>query len=212
MQTPASAHPRSGWRCHYCRQLSHFWIKQIAVQEAGDTNGLERWLGGELLRSEYRPIPLRESVIDGSGHAQHLNDDGTSATESFVVPDWGVGGEGSKHIIIPLVRRLVGDQKKVIVFRATKGETVGAARYLAHSLGLPPANSVLSLLPDGDLSTASHALRDALGGGVGFHNSDLSPDETAALETRFRDPTSDLKVIVATTTLATALSLRSSPS
>lgn len=125
----------------------------------GDTNGLERWLGAELLRSEYRPIPLRESVIDGSGHAQHLNADGTSATESFVVPEWGVGGEGSKHIIIPLVRRLVGEQKKVIVFRAIKGETVGTARYLAHSLVLPPANSVLSLLPDGDLSTASHALQ-----------------------------------------------------
>lgn len=45
-------------------------------------------------------------------------------------------------------------------------------------------------------------LRQALAGGVGFHNADLSPDERIALETRFRDPSSDLKVIVATTTLA----------
>ncbi|MBV5246632.1 DEAD/DEAH box helicase [Mycolicibacterium sp. PAM1] len=168
----------------------------------GDTNGLERWLGAELLRTGYRPIPLRESVIDGAGHAQHLNADGNSTTEPFVVPDWGVGGEGSKHIIIPLVRRLVDENKKVIVFRITKGETVGTARYLAQSLGLPPANSVLSQLPDGDLSTTSHSLRAALRGGVGFHNADLNPDERAALETRFRDPLSDLKVIVATTTLA----------
>ncbi|WP_322858193.1 DEAD/DEAH box helicase [Mycobacterium europaeum] len=168
----------------------------------GDTNGLERWLGAELLRTESRPIPLRESVVDASGQAQHLNPDGSSSTEHFVAPDWGVGGEGSKQIIIPLVRRLVGEDKKVIVFRAIKGETVGTARYLAHSLGLPPANTVLSLLPDGDLSTASHSLRDALVGGVGFHNADLSPDERVALEKRFRDPSSDLKVIVATTTLA----------
>jgi helicase len=107
----------------------------------GDANGLERSLGAELLRTESRPIPLQESVIDASGHAQHLNPDGSSSTEDFVVPDWGVGGEGSKHIIIPLVRRLVGENKKVIVFRVTKGETVGTARYLAQSLGLLPANS-----------------------------------------------------------------------
>ncbi len=168
----------------------------------GDTNGLERWLGAELLRSVIRPVPLRESVIDQAGQAQHHNPDGSTSTEHFIMPDWGVGGEGSKHIIIPLVKRLTGEGKKVIVFRAIKGETVGTALYLAHSLGLPPANSVLSRLPDGDLSTASHSLRDALMGGVGFHNADLSPDERVALETRFRDPLSDLKVIVATTTLA----------
>jgi replicative superfamily II helicase len=80
----------------------------------------------------------------------------------------------------------VGENKKVIVFRVTKGETVGTARYLAQSLGLLPANSVLSELPDGDLSTASHSLRAALMGGVGFHNADLNPDERVALETRFR--------------------------
>jgi replicative superfamily II helicase len=162
-------------RCGHARGGAPQVVALSAV--IGDTNGLERWLGAEQLCSEYRPIPLRESVIDGSGHAQHLNADGKSATEPFVVPDWGVGGEGSKHIIIPLVRRLVEENKKVIVFRITKGETVGTARYLAHGLGLPPANSVLSQLPDGDLSSASHSLRDALMGGVGFHNADLNPDE-----------------------------------
>ena len=61
---------------------------------------------------------------------------------------------------------------------------------------------MLERLPTGDLSAASTSLRQALDGGVGFHNADLSAAERTALETSFRDPTSDLKVIVATTTLA----------
>ncbi|MDQ6946130.1 MAG: hypothetical protein M3256_07615 [Actinomycetota bacterium] len=96
----------------------------------------------------------------------------------------------------------MGENKKVIVFRATRGDTVGAARYLAESLGLPSAEDTLELLPTGDRSTASEELRLVLQRGVGFHNSDLDRDERAALEVTFRDPTSPLRVLVATTTLA----------
>lgn len=169
----------------------------------GDTHGMERWLDAGLLNTDIRPIPLRESVVDASGRATHLMSDSLTATESgFVVPVWGVGGQGNKPIIIPLVKRLVDEGKKVIVFRSRKGETVGTATYLASVLSLPVATSVLERLSGRDLSTSSNELRRTLQGGVGFHNSDLSADERTALETTFRDPASDLKVIVATTTLA----------
>lgn len=169
----------------------------------GDTNGLERWLGAELLRTAERPVPLRESVVAGDGSVQHLMSDGVRVTEaSFVAPEWMAGGQGSKPLIIPLVRRLVAEGKKVIVFRAIKGETVGTAGYLSQALGLPPSRGTLDQLPAGDLSVSSDGLRQALGGGVGFHNSDLDREERATLESEFRDPTSDLRVIVATTTLA----------
>jgi replicative superfamily II helicase len=168
----------------------------------GDPHGLERWLNAGLLRTEERPVPLRESVIDGSGLATHSMPDGSSTEEAMIIPAWGVGGQGSKQIVIPLVQRLISEDKKVIVFRSFKGDTVGTSLYLSTSLGLPPATSVLEQLPDGDLSSASGFLRQALRGGVGFHNADLNPAERAALEIRFRDPRSDLKVMVATTTLA----------
>lgn len=168
----------------------------------GDSHGLERWLDAGLLKTEERPVPLRESVVDGAGRAVHLMPDGSTTEEAMIVPAWGVGGQGSKQIVIPLVQRLVNEDKKIIVFRSFKGETVGTGIYLSTSLGLPPATSVLEQLPGGDLSSASNSLRQALRGGVGFHNADLNPAERAALETRFRDPSSDLKVIVATTTLA----------
>jgi replicative superfamily II helicase len=169
----------------------------------GDTNGLERWLGANLLRSDYRPIPLRESVLSGYGGVRHrLPDGGETSEPNFVAPVWVEGGEGHKHVLIPLVRRLVTEGKKVIVFREIRGKTVGTATYLAGALGLPQATEVLNTLPGVDRSASSDALRRVLQAGVAFHNSDLDRDERRVLEEHFRDPASPLRVMVATTTLA----------
>lgn len=169
----------------------------------GDSRGLERWLGGDVLRTTDRPVPLRESVIDIRGACRSKEPDGSeSYVPGFVHPHQVTGSQSNKPWVIPIVSRLVGEGKKVIVFRATRGDTVGAARYLAQSLGLGPALDTLSMLPEGDRSAASDDLRQFLQGGVGFHNSDLDRDERVALETSFRDPASPLRVLVATTTLA----------
>lgn len=169
----------------------------------GDTNGLERWLGAELLRSDQRPIALRESVVTGLGMARHRGQDGNETSDpNFVGVRWVQGGEGHKPLIIPLVRRLLSEDKKVIVFRDMRGKTVGTAMYLAEALGLPPASEALDELPAVDRSASSDDLRRVLQGGVAFHNSDLDRDERRVLEEQFRDPGSGVKVMVATTTLA----------
>jgi replicative superfamily II helicase len=169
----------------------------------GDTRGFERWLGGSLLKSIERPVPLRESVVDGSGSLRSREPNGAELFEpGYVNPQMGGGSQSSKPWIIPLVRRLVSENKKVIVFRATKGDTVGTARYLAEALGLPPATDALNDLPQRDQSTASADLRSDLQAGVGFHNADLDREERAALESAFRNPDSGLRVLAATTTLA----------
>src|SRR5207244_8652653 len=51
----------------------------------GDTNGLERWLGGRLLRRTERPVPLDEGVICSNGRFRYLvGDDGQErATEGY---------------------------------------------------------------------------------------------------------------------------------
>ena len=169
----------------------------------GQTHDLERWLGGGLLRSEERPVPLRERVLDTTGSIRTLDANGEETTElNAITPEFGSGSHASKPYVIPLVRRLIADGKKVIVFRTVKVETVGAAGYLAATLGLPPASDALDALPATDLSDASQQLRNVLQGGVGFHNADLDRDERTALENAFRDPDSPLRVLVATTTLA----------
>lgn len=169
----------------------------------GDTRGLERWIGGSLLRHSERPVPLREAVLTRAGDLLVREPDGAETRQSrAVLPENFNGSTSSKPWLIPLVRKLVSEGKKVVVFRSTRGDSVGTALYLSRALGLDPASAALTALPSIDRPSASHELQRALEGGVGFHNSDLDRDERVALEEAFRDSASPLRVLVATTTLA----------
>lgn len=167
----------------------------------GDTNGFERWLGARLLVSTQRPVPLEEGTIDLSGSFHYIATDGTERRQTqYVTPEYRKGS--SQDVIIPLVRQLVRAGEKVLVFRETKSIVRSTALYLAQNLGLSRADAVLAALPTGDPSAASASLRNALAGGVAFHNADLDREEREAIERSFRDPNGEVRVLVATTTLA----------
>jgi helicase len=168
----------------------------------GDTNGLERWLDAALLKKTERPVPLDEGIITGLGGLKYLKSDDGSIEElpGYVTRVLRKGG--SQEFVIPLVRKLVNEGKQVIVFREQTGQARGAGKYLAESLGLPPAAETLNRLPSTDLSNAAEDLRIALNGGVAIHISHLSPDERLIIEEQFRKPDSEIRVISATTTLA----------
>ena len=168
----------------------------------GDTNGLERWLGARLLRRNERPVPLAEGILSGDGSFRHLDSvtGEEKVLQGHVRPEPRNGS--SQDWIIPLVRKLVADGKQVIVFRETRGEARGCALYLAKALGLLPSQPALKALPVGDPTFVSHALREALTGGVAFHISDLERDERLVIEEEFRASKSSIRVIAATTTLA----------
>ena len=168
----------------------------------GDSNGLERWLGGRLLRRTERPVPLDEGVLKGDGSFRFVD---SETGEEKTLPSYiqrEFRKNSSQDWLIPLVRELVTEGKQVLVFRETRGEARGCATYLAQSLGLSPAEAALRSLPAGDPSIASEALRSCLHGGVAFHISDLERDERLVIEEQFRAADRELKVIVATTTLA----------
>ncbi len=168
----------------------------------GDTNGLERWLGGRLLRRIQRPIPLDEGIICYDGRFRYLDGDTGDyrMQERFIQPHRGEGKH--RDWVIPLVWKLVSEAKQVIVFRETTGETRHGAQYLAEALGLPAATEALNDLPVGDPSQASGQLRAVLAQGVAFHNSHLDREERRVVEEHFRKRDTKLRVIVATTTLA----------
>jgi replicative superfamily II helicase len=167
----------------------------------GDTHGFESWLSARLLMSDKRPVPLDEGLIDLSGQFRYIGADGSEGIMNpYVLPEYRKGS--SQDIIIPLVRKLVVDGEKVIVFRDTKPVVRATTEYLKNNLGLPPATEVLDALPTGDPSVASAQLRGCLEHGVAFHNADLDREERQAIEEGFREPTSSLKVLVSTTTLA----------
>jgi replicative superfamily II helicase len=171
----------------------------------GDTNGLEQWLGARLLRRDDRPVPLAEGLMLADGRFRFL--DAVTGEERIEGPviHRAYGRGTSQDWIIPLVRKLVSEGQQVIVFRETKGEARGCANYVATALGLPPAQNALSQMPDGDPSQASLDLRKTLAAGVAFHNADLEREERRIVEEEFRQPNSGLRVIAATTTLATGV-------
>lgn len=168
----------------------------------GDTNGLEAWLAARLLDRDERPIPLDEGVILKNGTFKFL--DGETREQKieadFIQPTYETGK--NRDWIVPLVRKLVQDDKQVIVFRETKGEAFFGAKYTGEALRLAPAETVLADLPANDPTRANQNLRETLGMGVAFHISDLSPEERTVVESQFRKPDSEIRVIFATTTLA----------
>ena len=171
----------------------------------GNVNHFDEWLRCQTLETNDRPVPLVEGVLDRSGTYQHLDVNGREHTVQFLQPHEIVQRKAqpsSQDVIVPLVRKLVGEGEQVIVFRNMKGSSSGCANYLAADLGLLPATDVLAALPGQDLSTASEALRRALQGGTAFHTTDLSREERVIVERAFRDHEGPIRALVATSTVA----------
>jgi helicase len=171
----------------------------------GNVNGFERWLQCDLLVTTERPVPLIEGVIDRSGSWTYLGDDRQPKIDQLLDPSsirQRRDKASSQDLIVPLVRHLVAKGERVIVFRNTRGSASGCALYLAAELGLRPADQIISMLPDGDKSAMSETLRQALRGGVAFHNGDLNREERIAVERGFREVDGGIAVLVATSTIA----------
>jgi ATP-dependent DNA helicase len=171
----------------------------------GDTNSFERWLGSGLLKTTDRPVPLTEGVLDRSGAWRFSLPNGEmeigQVLDRRLIQQRGKE-QSSQDVIVPLVRHLVSQGEKVIVFRNARGSAAGCAEYLARELGLPPAQAAIDTLPQNDLSAMSNRLLRSLTGGVAFHNGDLNRDERVAVERGFREPDGGVHVLVATSTVA----------
>ncbi|OZD12990.1 hypothetical protein CH253_18145 [Rhodococcus sp. 06-156-3C] len=167
----------------------------------GDLKGLDLWLGGKNLHTDKRPVPLREGVLHRNGDLQFLDENGDeSFAHMFVNISTNTGQ--TRDTLIPLARMLLGENKKIIVFRQTKGEAVACSRYLADALGLPSLTDISERISEGEASTSTASLQQVLSKGVAFHTADLDRIERATLEGAFRNPDSGLNLIVATPTLA----------
>lgn len=175
----------------------------------GNSNGLETWLDCRKLVTTERPVPLLEGVLDRSGRFRYIDGDGIEKIEQLL-PSYEIQVRRDKpsaqDVIVPLVRRLVHQgQEKVIVFRNQRGTAEGCAHYLANELGLPAADNAMAALPEADPSTTSASLRECLARGTAFHSTNLSRDEKTVVERVFRDTSSPLRVLGATTTVAAGI-------
>ncbi len=174
----------------------------------GGVNDLDAWLDCRSLVWTRRPVPLTEGVLDRQGVYQFLDPNGREGEEQLL-PRHAIQQRGrdpsAQDVIVPLARSLVAAGEKILVFRNTRGPAQGCARYLARELQLPPAKAALEALPTHDLSTSAATLRECLGGGTAFHNSNLTRDERVIVERNFRDPKGGIAALAATTTLAAGI-------
>jgi helicase len=183
---------------------------QLIVLSAviGKLNSFDRWLDLPLLKSNERPVPLVEGVLDRRGTFQFVDVDGSTKIEALIPPHRIVQRRekpSSQDVIVPLAQQLVAKGEKLIVFRNIRGPAQGCAKYLARELGLRAASSVVSALPTQDLTSASQDLRECLAGGTAFHNTNLLRGEREAIEKGFRDPNGGIHVLAATTTVAAGI-------
>ncbi|HTF17322.1 MAG TPA: DEAD/DEAH box helicase [Chryseolinea sp.] len=180
---------------------------QVLVLSAviGNINGFEKWLDSGVLQTSERPVPLIEGVLDRRGVLQQKDVDNNVSLIQLVSQDQIFvrrSEPSSQDMIVPLVRQLVSQGEKVIVFRNNRGSTAGCAEYLANELDLPAAQGVIDLLPQVDPSSTSQRLVRCLGGGTAFHTADLKREERSVVENAFRKPNSSVHVLVATSTIA----------
>ncbi len=171
----------------------------------GEINHFNEWLDCDVQISNQRPIPLVEGVLDRAGCYQYIDVDGEEKTDQLV-PSYQIvqrrNKASSQDVIVPLVQKLISDNETVIVFRNSRGSTVGTANYLADSLGLPAAEEAIDSLSSLDPSVSTGKLISAMQGGACFHNSDLNRNERMVVENEFKKINGKLKIMSATTTVA----------
>lgn len=138
---------------------------------------LGNWLQASLIRSEWRPVPLKEEVF--------------------------LAAKGDREII-ERVEKEVEEGSQVLVFVNTKRGSASFARKIAAHLTVS-SKELGELAERVDIGVDD--LSDLVRHGVAYHNSWLHPAQRKAIEESFRSKGAGLKVICCTPTLAMGVSL-----
>jgi len=162
---------------------------------------LSIWLEGKLIKSDWRPVPLREGVF----HKNEVKYD-NGKVESI---------EGSeKKPIDRLVENSLANGGQILIFVNTRRSTVSVANNLAslveNNLSKTDQKNLKKLmisikkqLPE--LTSVDEKLLSCLQRGVAFHNAGLSSTQRRTVEQSFKDRI--IKCIVATPTLAAGVNI-----
>ncbi|MFT2014405.1 DEAD/DEAH box helicase [Streptomyces sp. 796.1] len=174
-----------------------------------DAEEVALWLGAQLVSSVDRAVPLHEGVVDLKGTYRYCDQKGAEAEEQLVQPmvDVFPDEDGQEALALHVVQGLVSMGHQVLVFRNTRQRALDLARNLTHLLGLPAASAAQELVSQGEGGRAADGLYCCLSGGVAFHTSDLSDAQRRTVEESFRSTDRDIRVVVATTTLAQGVNL-----
>ncbi|MCF2137266.1 MAG: DEAD/DEAH box helicase [Candidatus Thorarchaeota archaeon] len=175
---------------------------QIIALSATISNADEiaQWLDAELVKSEWRPVPLAEGVLlDGVIHFA----DGSSTTIDCRY----------SNPVKDLVADTLRDQGQVLVFVSSRRSTVAVGKTLTRVVRATLDAETLQKLDTvakriartPSAPEASRILSELVKSGVAFHHAGLTNRERSLVEDSFKQNL--LKVIVATPTLAAGVNL-----
>lgn len=165
-----------------------------------NSDQLARWLEAEHVKSDWRPVPLKEGVYyDG---LVHFTDD---TTQEVRVEGDDLSG---------LVTDIIASGGQALVFVNTRRSTEALAKNLTATVKAKLSEKQLghlkktaeTLIHEQDETTSMAArLGKCIEGGVAFHNAGLTNGQRSLVEKEFKR--GHIKSIVATTTLASGINL-----
>ncbi|MEU6644579.1 DEAD/DEAH box helicase [Saccharomonospora sp. NPDC046836] len=174
---------------------------QIIALSSGlgdDYSHLDTWLELGVLRWSARQVSLVEGTLTPDGTFRHRDENGTESSDQLLMrPKY----DADFDTVLELVRLEVRQGRQVIVFRRSREASMSDAKWFSR-LELPAAARVLDALPREDHTRVRTALAACLRHGVAFHTGDLSDAARRVVERAFREPNSEIKVLVCTTSLA----------
>lgn len=166
----------------------------------GNPEVLAHWLGAKLIKSSWRPVPLKEGVyFDG---LIRYADGSTRRVPRFHDPE------------VALALDALADGGQALVFVNSRAATVNTAKRIAEAIAsseskLIDASSAAKLAAEIESTSASRIIGSELAStvarGVAFHNAGLELELRRLVEDGFRSGV--VKVVVSTTTLAAGVNL-----
>jgi helicase len=160
---------------------------------------LAKWLNADIVEESIRPVELVRGVAAGGSlrfKDYNSGEEGLLPFESIPEGDERLAG---------FLNQLRQESGSTLVFLKSRRDTVDLAFALASSVTWPAAAGALEALESEEPSFLIRSLRQVLGRGVAFHNSDLSHEQRLAVEEAFRNKS--VKVLFSTTTLALGVNL-----
>ncbi|HEX08605.1 MAG TPA: DEAD/DEAH box helicase [Thermoplasmatales archaeon] len=163
---------------------------------------LAKWLNAELVKSNWRPVPLKEGVCY-NGLIEF-----TDGTKKILLVDT------KKGVIPALVIDSITEGGQVLVFVNTRRSTVALAKKLANEIKKllneeekkqlkKISNDILK--GEAEPTIVGETLAKCIENGVAFHNAGLSSFQRRIVERKFREHI--IKCIVATPTLAAGVNI-----
>lgn len=176
--------------------------RQILGLSATMTNAkdISRWLGCNLVNSNWRPVKLNEGVCDGTTVA--MNDDTT-----FDIPGTSRGAAAE------LALQCVQDGGQALVFVNTRRSAPAQATRVSKPISKmldKKTQATLDMAADrilknGGDTALTKRLADLVKHGVAFHHAGLNQASRHVVERHFRD--GNIKVISSTPTLAMGVNM-----